>query len=117
MLQVYDRVIPSKSIPTLIALSILAVLLYAFQGVFDTVRSRLLVRIAGVFDEVMSARVFRAVLQAPLQLGNGTDGMQVQRDFDQVKGFMTGSGRAPSLIFPGCRSTSQSASSSTRSSA
>lgn len=92
MLQVYDRVIPSKSIPTLIALSILAVLLYAFQGVFDTVRSRLLVRIAGVFDEVMSARVFRAVLQAPLQLGNGTDGMQVQRDFDQVKGFMTGSG-------------------------
>lgn len=92
MLQVYDRVIPSKSIPTLVALSVLAVLLYFFQGVFDVARSRVLVRIAGVFDEVMSARVFRAVMNAPLRMGGETDSIQLQRDFDQVKGFLTGSG-------------------------
>lgn len=38
MLQVYDRVIPSRSVPTLIGLCILVVLLYAFQGVLDALR-------------------------------------------------------------------------------
>lgn len=92
MLQVYDRVIPSKSIPTLVALCLLAVFLYFFQGVFDVARSRALVRVAGVFDEVMSARVFRAVMSAPLRMGGDVDSIQLQRDFDQVKGFLTGSG-------------------------
>ena len=38
MLQVYDRVLPSRSIPTLIALLALAVVLYAFQGALDLIR-------------------------------------------------------------------------------
>ncbi|TIS72282.1 MAG: type I secretion system permease/ATPase, partial [Mesorhizobium sp.] len=32
MLQVYDRVLPSRSVPTLVALIILVAVLYAFQG-------------------------------------------------------------------------------------
>ena len=40
MLEVYDRVLPSRSIPTLVALSILALTLFAFQGVLDVIRSR-----------------------------------------------------------------------------
>ena len=45
MLEVYDRVLPSRSVPTLVALLILVAGLYAAQGVIDTIRSRILVRV------------------------------------------------------------------------
>ena len=45
MLEVYDRVLPSRSMPTLLALSLFALLLFSMQGLFDFVRSRILVRI------------------------------------------------------------------------
>ena len=45
MLEVYDRVIPSRSIPTLVVLSLLALILFAAQGVLEVIRSRILVRI------------------------------------------------------------------------
>jgi ATP-binding cassette subfamily C protein len=45
MLEVYDRVIPSRSVPTLVALLILAGGLYAAQGIIDAIRSRILVRV------------------------------------------------------------------------
>src|SRR5215216_7550774 len=56
MLQVYDRVIPSRSVPTLIALSLLAGALYAGQAALDFFRSRILLRIARSFDEQLSPR-------------------------------------------------------------
>ena len=52
MLEVYDRVLPSRSIPTLVGLSAIVAGLYAFQGFFDLMRSRLLVRLAGQKSEV-----------------------------------------------------------------
>ena len=58
MLEVYDRVLPSRSIPTLVVLSILALLLFASQGVFDVIRSRILVRIGSHIDDASSERVF-----------------------------------------------------------
>ena len=45
MLEVYDRVLPSRSIPTLIGLSVLVLGLYGFQGLLDLLRGRILVRI------------------------------------------------------------------------
>ncbi len=47
MLQVYDRVLPSHSVPTLIGFAILVAALFTFQGVLDTTRGRVLLRIAG----------------------------------------------------------------------
>lgn len=38
MLEVYDRVLPSRSIPTLVGLGIIALALYIFQGFFDIMR-------------------------------------------------------------------------------
>ena len=55
MLEVYDRVLPSRSVPTLVALSILALTLFAFQGVLDVIRSRVMVRIAATLDERLSS--------------------------------------------------------------
>ena len=50
MLQVYDRVIPSHSVPTLIGLSVLMAGLYAANGLFEFIRSRILSRIGVRFD-------------------------------------------------------------------
>ena len=54
MLEIYDRVLPSRSVPTLVALSVLALTLFAFQGVLDVIRSRILVRVAATLDERLS---------------------------------------------------------------
>ena len=45
MLEIYDRVLPSRSVPTLVALGVLAFILFAGQGSIDMIRSRLLIRI------------------------------------------------------------------------
>ena len=93
-------VLPSRSIPTLIALCLLALLLYAFQGAFEMVRGRMLVRVAGALDEAMSARIYRAVVQAPLKLRTQGDGLQALRDFDQVRSFLSGTGPAAFFDLP-----------------
>ncbi|KQS89585.1 MULTISPECIES: type I secretion system permease/ATPase [unclassified Rhizobium] len=100
MLEVYDRVLPSRSIPSLIALCALALLLYAFQGAFEMVRGRMLVRIAGSLDEAMSARIYRSIVQAPLKLRTQGDGLQALRDFDQVRSFLSGTGPAAFFDLP-----------------
>ncbi|MDK1374434.1 MULTISPECIES: type I secretion system permease/ATPase [unclassified Sinorhizobium] len=100
MLEVYDRVLPSRSIPSLIALSFLALLLYGFQGAFELIRGRMLVRIAGALDETMSARIYRALVKAPLKLRMQGDGLQALRDFDQVRSFLSGAGPAALFDLP-----------------
>ena len=56
MLEVYDRVLPSRSVPTLVGLAILAGGLYVAQGVLDLIRGRILSRIGASLDEVFGAR-------------------------------------------------------------
>lgn len=97
MLQVYDRVIPSHSIPSLIALGILAATLYIFQGAFELIRNRMLTRVSGVFDEILGKRVFKAMLKTPIKTSGANDGLTVMRDFDQVRSFLSGSG--PTAFF------------------
>jgi ATP-binding cassette, subfamily C, type I secretion system permease/ATPase len=58
MLEVYDRVLPSRSVPTLVVLLALAAGLYAAQGVLDLIRGRVLVRIGESLDQALSARVY-----------------------------------------------------------
>ena len=61
ILQVYDRVLTSGSVPTLIALASITVGLYAFYGFLEFVRARLLVRIGRRVEEQLRDRVFDAV--------------------------------------------------------
>src|SRR4029077_11292343 len=51
LLEVYDRVLPSRSVPTLIGLIVLVSFLYAALGVIDAVRSRILARVGAALDE------------------------------------------------------------------
>src|SRR5579863_4554613 len=92
MLEIYDRVLPSRSVPTLVALLILAGGLYAAQGVIDAIRSRILVRIGHSLDEAMSLRVFDVIVRLPLKIGSKGDGTQPIRDLDTVRGFLSGLG-------------------------
>ncbi len=50
MLQIYDRVLASRNVPTLVALTVFLVGAYAFQGVLDLIRSRIVVRAAAILD-------------------------------------------------------------------
>jgi ATP-binding cassette, subfamily C, bacterial PrsD len=92
MLQVYDRVIPSRSVPTLIALSVLAGMLYAGQAALNFFRSRILLRMGRSFDERLSPRVFALIAHLPLAGRAGAAGLQPLRDLDQVRGFLAGGG-------------------------
>src|SRR5258707_8591717 len=85
MLEVYDRVLPSRSVPTLVALSILALTLFAFQGVLDVIRSRILVRVAATLDERLSSRVYDIVVQLPLRTRAQGDGLAPLRALDQIR--------------------------------
>jgi PrtD family type I secretion system ABC transporter len=97
MLEVYDRVLPSRSVPTLVALLILTAGLYAAQGFIDAIRSRILVRIGDSLDHAMSARVYDTIVRLPLKVGAKGDGSQPMRDLDAVRNFLSGAG--PSAFF------------------
>jgi PrtD family type I secretion system ABC transporter len=97
MLQVYDRVLPSRSVPTLVALFALVAALYAFQGILDMTRGRILVRIGSVLDEQLSARVYDAVARLPLKTQSRADGLMSVRDLDQLRSFLSGLG--PTALF------------------
>jgi len=92
MLEVYDRVLPSRSVPTLVALSILALTLFTFQGVLDVIRSRVMVRIAASLDERLSSRVYDIVVQLPLRSKTPGDGLAPIRDLDQIRSFLISTG-------------------------
>jgi PrtD family type I secretion system ABC transporter len=92
MLEVYDRVLPSRSVPTLIGLAILAAGMYFFQGILDLIRGRILGRIGTALDEALNRRVFEPVVRLPLLVGNRNEGLQPLRDLDNIRSFLSGAG-------------------------
>ena len=100
MLEIYDRVLPSRSVPTLVGLVVVAGLLYAFLGLFDLLRTRILARIGDAFDQDVSGRAYRIVLERPLRRGASADGDQPLRDVDQVRAFLAGNGPAALFDLP-----------------
>ncbi|WP_299047951.1 type I secretion system permease/ATPase [uncultured Tateyamaria sp.] len=63
MLQVYDRVLGSRSEETLIALSLLVVFLYGIMGILDFTRGRIMARVGARFQSELDRRVFDAVVR------------------------------------------------------
>ena len=91
-LEIYDRVLPSRSVSTLIALLALAAGLYGALGLLDLVRGRVMVRIGNWLDEAVSERVYDAVVRLPLIIGNRGEGIQPLRDLDSIRTFLSGLG-------------------------
>lgn len=97
MLQVYDRVLTSFSIPTLVVLTVAMAGLYLVYGLLDMVRLRLLVRIANRVDRSLQDRVFATSVALPLRSGQEGNRLQPIADLDQIRAFISGSG--PSVLF------------------
>jgi PrtD family type I secretion system ABC transporter len=100
MLQVYDRVLPSRSVPTLVGLAIIAALLFGFQGILELTRSRMLVRIGNQIDWRLSDRVYDLVVRLPLRTRGSGDGLQPVRDLDTIRSVLSGSGPAAFFDLP-----------------
>lgn len=97
MMEVYDRVIPSGSLPTLAGLFTLVAILYFFQGSLELMRTRLLGRIGAGLDQSMGSRVFDAVIGLQLRAPRAGESSQPLRDLDTIRGFLSSSG--PSTFF------------------
>ncbi len=89
MLQVYDRVLVSRSNVTLVALTVIAIGLLVVYGILEAVRSRILVRAGIKIDEYLNETVFRAIFRGSLRSrgGSSTQGL---RDMDTLREFLSG---------------------------
>src|ERR1700694_161339 len=100
MLQVYDRVIPSRNIATLLGLSLMVLCAYLMQGYFDALRSRMLCRVATLFDAGLQEAIHTALATLPLRGVKPLLMQQPLRDLDQVRGFMSSMGPTAFLDMP-----------------
>ncbi len=91
MLQVYDRVLQSRSGETLVALVVIAVVLLIVMGLLEAIRSRVLVRMGARIDQLMGGRLLQSLLEVTNRTGRGQEG-QVLRDLDTLRNFITTSG-------------------------
>ncbi|NKJ43846.1 type I secretion system permease/ATPase [Novosphingobium sp. SG720] len=101
MMLVYDSVLPSRSIPTLVGLFVMLVLIYVFQAVFEAIRAEALLGVAnGVHDDLFGA-VHYATVSRPLRAGaEKGDGLQFARDLDSVHTFLAGAGPVALIDLP-----------------
>ncbi len=89
MLNVYDRVLGSRSLETLIALSVLVAFLYGMMGILDFVRGRVMGRIGARFQARLDRRVFSASLRASNQSRPPEEARTALRDLEAVQRLIT----------------------------
>lgn len=91
MLQVFDRVMVSQNMLTLIVLSLVTLFLFSVLAFSEWIRSRLLVRIGIKMDKLLSPRVFHASFEANLR-GQNDVSREALNDLTHVRQFITGNG-------------------------
>ncbi len=89
MLNVYDRVLSSRSFETLLALSVLVAFLYAMMGILDFVRGRVMGRVGARFQASLDRRVFAAVLKATTLNRAPREAATGLRDLEAVQRLIT----------------------------
>lgn len=99
MLQVYDRVLASRSEFTLVVLTALVVGLFALMAFLENFRSAILIRLGNALDEVLSKRVFTAAFERNLRSGGG-NAAQAMTDLTQLRQFATSNGLLAFLDAP-----------------
>jgi PrtD family type I secretion system ABC transporter len=97
MLQIYDRALTSGSVPTLLAISVLAIGLYLFQGLFDVIRSQVLVRVGARLDKRIAPLAHQVAIDMPRFGFSTSEALERGRDVDTVRGFLGGQG--PTALF------------------
>ena len=97
MLQIYDRVLTSRSLPTLAVLAGLAAGLYVFFGVLEGIRARALGRVGAKVDIGLSGEAFASNISLPLVTGGKGQRFEPVADLDRLRQFLSGAG--PSAIY------------------
>lgn len=97
MLQIYDRALTSQSIPTLLALSVLAIGLYLIQGLLDVSRSQILIRVGARIDDQLAPLAHRVTIDMPRFGFSTAEAMERGRDVDTIRQFLGGQG--PMALF------------------
>jgi len=92
MLQIYDRALASGSVPTLLALSILAIGLYFFQGLFDIIRAQILVRVGARLDRKIAPMAHQVAIDMPRFGFSTAEALERGRDVDTVRSFLGSQG-------------------------
>ncbi len=100
MLQVYDRVLASRSVPTLLVLSILALGAYLLQGFLDAIRTKLISRIGAMIDRILAGHAATALFDFPLRGAAPEQATQPLRDIDAVRSFASGQGPVALMDLP-----------------
>lgn len=85
MLQVYDRVLGSRSEATLVALSLLAAGMFLAMGILDHVRARVMARIGAQIQDRMDSRVFAAAMRRLTLQPNEPTALAAQRDLESIQ--------------------------------
>ncbi|MDW7748014.1 type I secretion system permease/ATPase [Halomonas sp.] len=91
MLQVYDRVLSTRSTETLLMLTLVVVFLFAIMGLLELVRSRMLVRIGNRLDLLLNERIYRSMFRRSL-LSEGSPSSQPIDDLSTLRQFLAGNG-------------------------
>ncbi len=99
MMQVFDRVLASRSGDTLIMLTLITVLAVAVMALIEAIRSQMLVRIGNWLDDRLGPTVFSGALKSALR-SDPARAAQGLRDLATVRGFITGPSVTPLLDTP-----------------
>ncbi|TWG89836.1 ATP-binding cassette subfamily C protein/ATP-binding cassette subfamily C exporter for protease/lipase/ATP-binding cassette subfamily C protein EexD [Mesorhizobium sp. J18] len=91
LMQVYNRVLVSESIPTLVLLTLILVIALAVMAVLDAARTQILIRCGILLDQKLSGRLFSALVQKSSRQGFSL-GAQPLRELDEFRTFITGPG-------------------------
>jgi PrtD family type I secretion system ABC transporter len=92
MLQIYDRALASQSVPTLLALSGIAIGLYLVQGLLDVSRSQILVRTGARLDHQLAPLAHKVAIDMPRFGFSTAESTERGRDVDTLRHFLGGQG-------------------------
>ncbi|MGI8738760.1 MAG: ABC transporter transmembrane domain-containing protein [Gammaproteobacteria bacterium] len=98
MLQVYDQVLTSRSVATLVYLTLIAVGALLVYGLLDAVRAKILVRVGEWLEKILAPQAFARSIKATLQAK--TYRTESLRDVQQLRGFFGGAGIVPLFDAP-----------------
>ena len=91
MLQLYDRVLTSRSESTLYMLTLIVIVLFVTMGLLEVVRSRVLVKFGNRFANILSNRIFESTFELANKKPEAASS-RLMGDFTQLRQFLTGNG-------------------------
>lgn len=99
MLQMYDSVLTSRNVNTLVMLTIIALFMYGLFGFLEWSRSQILITFSNDIDRRLKDKVFQAVLNRIIQSGS-TSPSQSFGDLTTLRQFLSGTGLFAFLDLP-----------------